>query len=108
VDGDHRLDIQDVLRAVVRPDIEVGVVLEHHADQVADRVLQVRTLAASRSADGLFRSLLTDREHRLQQIGHNIVPVALGRASSSQRRSAACITTVCSFANGRVWLWHPA
>ena len=40
LDRDHRLDVEDVLRPRQRPDVEVGVVLERHADQVADRVLR--------------------------------------------------------------------
>jgi hypothetical protein len=38
--GNHRLDVEDVLRPLVRPDVQIGVVLERHADQVADRVLR--------------------------------------------------------------------
>ncbi len=38
-DRDHRLDVEDVLRALLGPEIQVGVVLERQADQVADGVL---------------------------------------------------------------------
>ena len=41
MDRDHRLDIQDFLRAVVRPDVEIGVALKGEAVEVADRVLQL-------------------------------------------------------------------
>ena len=34
--GIHRLDVEDVLRPLLRPEVEIGVVLERHADQVAD------------------------------------------------------------------------
>ena len=38
--GDDGLDVEDVLRAVVRADGEVGVVLEGYADESSHRVLR--------------------------------------------------------------------
>jgi hypothetical protein len=40
MDRDHRLEFEDVLRAVVRPDTEVGVVLERQDGKIADRILR--------------------------------------------------------------------
>ena len=40
-DGDHGLDVEDVLGDVVGPDPEVEVVLEGYADEVGDRVLRL-------------------------------------------------------------------
>jgi hypothetical protein len=40
VDGNHRLDVKDVLCAFLRAEVEIRVVLEGQADQVADRVLR--------------------------------------------------------------------
>ena len=39
MDRDHRLEFENVLRAVVRPEPEVGVVLKRQ-DEVADRILR--------------------------------------------------------------------
>ena len=39
-DRNHRLDVEDVLRPLLRPEVEIRVVLERQADQVADRVLR--------------------------------------------------------------------
>src|SRR5262245_48225084 len=33
-------DVEDVLRAFLRADVEIGVVLERHADQITDGVLR--------------------------------------------------------------------
>ena len=41
MDRDHRLDVEDILRALVRAGVEVGVVLERETVEVADRVLQL-------------------------------------------------------------------
>ena len=38
-DGNHRLDIEHILRAFEWAVVEIGIVLERQADQVADRVL---------------------------------------------------------------------
>ena len=38
---DDRLDIQQVERPAVRPDAEIEIALELHADQVGHRVLQL-------------------------------------------------------------------
>jgi hypothetical protein len=40
LDRVDRLDVEDVPGTVERTDVEVGVVLERHADEVADRVLR--------------------------------------------------------------------
>jgi len=40
MDRDHRLEFEDVLRAVVRPDAEVGVVLEGQDGEIADGILR--------------------------------------------------------------------
>jgi len=40
MDRDDRLDLENVLSPLVRPDVEIRVVRERHADQITDRVLQ--------------------------------------------------------------------
>ena len=40
MDRDHRLEFEDVLRAVVRPNAEVGVVLEGQDSEVANRIFR--------------------------------------------------------------------
>ena len=41
MDGNHRLNVEDILRALVRAGVEVGVVLEREAVEIANRVLQL-------------------------------------------------------------------
>ena len=41
LERDHRLEVEDVLGPLARAEVEVGVVLERHADQVGDRVLRL-------------------------------------------------------------------
>src|SRR5208337_4220867 len=41
MDRDHRLEFEDVLCALVRPDVEVGVVLERQDGEIADRILRL-------------------------------------------------------------------
>ena len=48
MDRDHRLEFQDVLRALVRPHLEVGVVLQRQDGEIADRILRT-SLAISNS-----------------------------------------------------------
>jgi hypothetical protein len=38
MDRDHRLEFEDVLRAFVRPDVKVGVVLEWRDGEIADGI----------------------------------------------------------------------
>ena len=40
MDRDHRLEFENVLRSVVRPDAEVGVVLERQDGEIADRIFR--------------------------------------------------------------------
>jgi hypothetical protein len=37
---DHRLDVEDILRALLRSEVEIGIVLKRNADQVTDRILR--------------------------------------------------------------------
>jgi hypothetical protein len=58
-----RLDVEDFLCAFVGPDVKVGVALERHADQVADRVLQLLgkiggALAGRSARAGIIRSCI--------------------------------------------------
>ena len=54
MDRDHRLEFEDVLRALVRPDAEVGVVLERQDGEIADRILQFPgDIILGRFADGV-------------------------------------------------------
>jgi len=39
-DWNHRLDVQNVLRAIARTDAEVPVLLDGNADEAGDRVLR--------------------------------------------------------------------
>jgi hypothetical protein len=41
MDRHHRLEFKDVLRALVRPDVQVGVVLERQDGEIADRILRL-------------------------------------------------------------------
>src|SRR6266478_7926181 len=41
VDGDHRLNVEHVLRAVKRPGVEVGVVLQGNEGKTGNRILHI-------------------------------------------------------------------
>src|SRR5271156_5211202 len=41
VDGDHRLNVEHVLRAVKRPGVEVGVVLQRNEGKTGNRILHI-------------------------------------------------------------------
>ena len=54
MDRDHRLEFEDVLRAFVRPNAEIGVVLERQDGEIADRILRLpRNIILARLADGI-------------------------------------------------------
>jgi hypothetical protein len=54
MDRDHRLEFEDVLLAFVRPDVEVGVVLERQDGEIADRILRFPgDIILVRLADGI-------------------------------------------------------
>ena len=59
MDGVNRLDVEDVLRILFRPDVEVGVVLERQANHVSNRVLR-----RLRERGGILLRLHWRRERR--------------------------------------------
>jgi hypothetical protein len=57
MDWNHRLNVEDILRALVRAGVEVGVVLEREAVEIANRVLQLSgECGRIASAAGIGRS----------------------------------------------------
>ena len=66
MDRDHRLELEDVLRAFVRPDVEVGVVLERQDSEIADRILRfLGNIILVRLAYGIVIDALGFVRHRL-------------------------------------------
>jgi hypothetical protein len=54
MDRHHRLEFENVLRAVMPPDAEVGVVLEGQHGEIADRILRLPgDIILVRLADGI-------------------------------------------------------
>ena len=57
VERHHRLEFENVLRAVVRPEAEIGIALERQDGEIADRILQffrdVRLVGLAPVGDGL-------------------------------------------------------
>src|SRR5215831_10781657 len=66
LDRHDRLDVEDVLGLLERPEVEVGVVLERQADEIADRILgELRQLLGAHLGVGAHR----EKHRRAEQRG---------------------------------------
>jgi hypothetical protein len=66
----NRLDLEDILGSLVRPDVEIRVVRKWHADQIADRVLQFLRDLGSAFATSILTDLLAGISVRRQSQPH--------------------------------------